>query len=80
MAIPDGHKANFETLQRAHDNGDLALVECLDRSTGRKAAVICCIEWDGDEVEMKPVAVMCAGDQYERYASPLEFESDDYEW
>jgi hypothetical protein len=34
MAIPDGHRANFNTLLRAAQSGDLALLECADARSG----------------------------------------------
>ena len=39
--LATGHKANFETLQAAFDNGDVALMECQLASTGEPVAVLC---------------------------------------
>ena len=40
MAIPDGYRINFETLVRAARHGDLALVECTSKKTGKPVYVI----------------------------------------
>ena len=34
MSIPEYARANFNTLLRAAESGDLALVECADAGTG----------------------------------------------
>ena len=49
MAIPKGHKNNFETLKKAAVNGDLALMECTDKNTGKKVNVICAVQWENEE-------------------------------
>ena len=72
MAIPKGHRTNFETLQRASDDRCLALMECLDKETGKQAAVLCAVNYDGAEYEMVPVAVLCEGDQYDRFIPATE--------
>ena len=43
MAIPEGVKANFNTLLRAAEHGDLALMECKDADTGATRYVICAV-------------------------------------
>jgi len=43
MAIPDPIKTNFHTLGKAFERGDIALLECRDRSTGAPAYAICAI-------------------------------------
>lgn len=39
--IPDHARANFQTLLRAAERGDLALMECMDAATGEPRYVIC---------------------------------------
>jgi hypothetical protein len=34
MSIPDHARTNFDTLLRAASNGNLALMECTDATTG----------------------------------------------
>jgi Family of unknown function (DUF6117) len=64
MAIPDGIKQNFETLRKAFNNGDIALMECTDKTTGMPAYVVCAVAFDGEEEEggdaytLVPFAVM----------------------
>ena len=36
MAIPDPVRTNFDTLLRAADDGNLALMECLDYCRGER--------------------------------------------
>lgn len=43
MAIPKHIRANFDTLLRAADNGDLALLECQDAKTKEPRYVLCCV-------------------------------------
>jgi hypothetical protein len=43
MAIPKGHKQNFNTLVEAFRAGDVALMECQLTATGEIVAVICAV-------------------------------------
>ena len=47
--IPDHARANFETLLRAAESGDLALMECTDAATGEPRYVICAVDHDGGD-------------------------------
>jgi hypothetical protein len=63
MAIPDGIRQNFETLRMAFNNGDVALMECTDKTTGMLTYVVCAVQFDGEEDEgdaftFVPFAVM----------------------
>ena len=59
MAIAKGYVTNFQTLQRACRNGDLALLECTDKQTGAPVITVCAVGRDeeGDYV-FSPVARM----------------------
>ena len=46
MSIPDHARANFQTLLRAANSGDLALMECTDVATGEPRYVICAVGRD----------------------------------
>lgn len=71
MALLPGHVANFETLKRAHDNGDLALVECADAKTGQYVAVICCVQREGNgDFSVVPIARMFDGNPYSGLVPP----------
>lgn len=58
MAIPKGHKANLDTIMKAAAAGDLALVECTDKKTGKPVICIAGIGWDGEEYTITPLAKM----------------------
>ncbi len=47
MAIPDPVRTNFDTLLRAADDGNLALMECLDAATRETRYVLCAVGRDG---------------------------------
>ena len=71
MALPTGHKANFETLQAAFDNGDVALMECQLAATGEPVAVLCAANRLPDgEVEFAPFAMLFNGNPYELLNPP----------
>ena len=70
MAIPEAYSNNFETLQRAQDNGDLALVECTDAKTGKLVYTVCAMQSDGDGYLMVPLAKLFDGDSYEELVPP----------
>ncbi|MDQ1157661.1 hypothetical protein QE385_001988 [Sphingomonas sp. SORGH_AS 950] len=51
MSIPAYARANFQTLLRAAEDGNLALMECADAQTGAMRYVICAVGKDnGDYV------------------------------
>lgn len=74
--ISEGYKANFETLNRAADNGHLALVECRDKKTGKPVLAVCAMGWDGNEYQIVPLAKMFDGNPYEELDPPSNTSSD----
>ena len=71
MAIPKGHKQNFQTLVDAFQNNDVALMECQLSATGEKVAVICAANRLADgEIEFTPFAMMFNGNPYEAVNPP----------
>lgn len=70
MAIPKGHKANFETLKRAAGADDLALMECVDAKTGEPVTAICAVHRGGQEYVFTPLAKMFAGNPYKELVPP----------
>jgi hypothetical protein len=77
MAIPKGHKANFETLTKAFDNNNVCLMECIDKVTKKPVQVICMVNVIKDpnmivkdEYEFVPVAKMFSGNPYEEVSPP----------
>lgn len=71
MAIPDHARTNFNTLLRAASDGNLALMECLDATTGEHRYVLCAVGRadDGDFV-MTPFGHLADGDPYDAYLPP----------
>lgn len=69
--IPSGIKTNFETLKRAAENGDLALMECVDAITGEPRYVLCAVHQSAGEYVMSPFGHLCTENPYEVYLPPL---------
>lgn len=69
--LTEGHKANFKTLQRAHENGDLCLVSAIRRSDQSPVALVCATqETPEGMVQIVPLAAMCEGNPYENFLNP----------
>lgn len=74
--VVTAHAANLETLVRAARNGDLALLECVDRFTGELVAVVCAVGFDGTDCTFTPFAALENGNPFERWMSPAEADGD----
>jgi hypothetical protein len=71
MVLLPGYKQNFETLQEAFCNGDVALMECQLTDTGEPVAVICAANRSPDGgVEFVPFATLFNGNPYETVNPP----------
>jgi hypothetical protein len=70
MAIPDHHLKNFQTLMRAAEDGNLALMECRDAVTGEKRFVLCGVGRDGNDYVMTPFGHLAEGNPFEAYVPP----------
>lgn len=73
-------KENFQTLARAFEAGDVALMECTDNETGELVPVICAMQKSGDAeqpIEFVPFAMMIAGDPYERLTPPTKIDDEE---
>ena len=68
--IVQQHKPNFESIKRAFENGDVALLECQLKSTGETVAVITAVNRDGGEFGFVPFAMMFNGNPYEMLNPP----------
>ena len=75
MSIPDHAHANFQTLLRAAENGDLALMECADALTGEPRYVICAVGREGSDFLFTPFGHLADGNPYEAYVPPTESSS-----
>ena len=69
MAIPDYARTNFETLLKAAEAGDLALMECTEVASGETRYVLCAVGRDDDYV-MTPFGHLAPGNPYEAYIPP----------
>jgi hypothetical protein len=81
MPIPDVIKMNFQTLSKAFENGDIALLECRNSTNGEPAYAICAInilrEPDREpNIEMVPIGLMFDHDPYEILIPPTVPELD----
>lgn len=70
MAIPPGHTKNFETMRRAFENGDVALLECKDAKTQQPVIAVCMVSHANGEYTMTPVAKMFDGNPFEELIPP----------
>jgi len=71
MAIPKGYKANFETMRKAFENGEVCLMECTDAKTGAMVVAVCAVQREADgDFTMIPVAKMFDGNPYEELLPP----------
>ena len=72
MPISESARANFETLKRAFNRDDVALMECRRRSDGAIVNVICACTFDMEEqaYNFTPFAEMASGNPFELYDPP----------
>jgi hypothetical protein len=71
MAIPMGHKQNFDTLIEAVRDGNVALMECQLAATGETVAVICAVNrLPNEEAQFVPFAMFFNGNPYEALNPP----------
>lgn len=70
MSIPDHAQANFRTLLRAAEAGDLTLMECADAVTSDTRYVICALTYDGRQFVFTPFGHLAEGNPYEAYIPP----------
>ena len=71
MPLLPGHKANFETLLLAATAGDLALMDCRQRTTGAPIPVLCAANrHDDGSIEFVPLAMLFNDNPYELVDPP----------
>ena len=70
MAIQKGHERNFDTLLRAADESNLALMECTDTVTGKPVVVICAVNRVGGGYQFVPLARMFDDNPYNEVLPP----------
>jgi hypothetical protein len=64
MSIPDHARVNFQTLLRAAEDRNLALMECADAVTGEARYVICAVGRDGSDYVFTPFGHLADGHTY----------------
>lgn len=71
--IVQEHKANFETLRRAFANGDVALMDCVEKSTSEHVAVLCIVvHTEGGEYALIPFAKFFNDNPYDLLIPPKQ--------
>lgn len=70
MSIPEHARENFQTLLRAAQDGNLALMECADAATGAVRYVICAVGRDNDDYVFTPFGHLAETNPYEAYRPP----------
>jgi Family of unknown function (DUF6117) len=81
MAITNRIKTNFHALERAFENGNIALLECRSRNNGEPAYAICAINLIRQvnrepEIEIVPFGLMFNDDPYEMLIPACDPEFD----
>ncbi|MBE2233672.1 MAG: hypothetical protein IAE85_09270 [Anaerolinea sp.] len=67
MAVPDGHRANLETIYRAARNNDLAVMEVNRKGSSEPAHLLVAVARDGDEFNITPLAQLFDYNPYEQF-------------
>ena len=73
MPIGPRHKTNFQTLERAFGDGNVAIMECTERATGETVPVLCAVQHSDDEaapIEFVPFAKLFTGNPYDELEPP----------
>jgi hypothetical protein len=74
QTIVELHKNNFNTLKRAFKNNEIALMDCILKSTGEHVATICAVYFDREtqEYEFTPFCIFINGNPFELLEPPLK--------
>lgn len=70
MAIPAHARANFETLMKAAQAGDLALTECTEVASGETRYVLCTVGRHVGDYVMTPFGHLAPGNPFDAYIPP----------
>ncbi len=69
------YQTNFDTLQRAADDGNLVMVTTIRKSDRATVALVCGVQaGPNNTLELVPFAVMCEGNPYDDFEIPFEHE------
>ncbi len=73
--IVQQHAKNFETLEKAFKNDNVALMDCIEKATGEHVAVICAYYRGTDgQYNFVPFAKFFNGNPYELLQTPMEYD------
>lgn len=72
MAIPDYARRNFETLLKAAEAGDLALMECTEVETGEIRFVLCAVGRNDGDYVMTPFGHLAPATPTKQTSRPPE--------
>jgi hypothetical protein len=70
MALTSAQITNFNTMLRAAQDGDLALVECRRSRDGAITAALCAVAYNGEGICLTPLAEIVADDALAMYEPP----------
>jgi len=71
MKLTETDKTNFASLQRACEDGDLALVSAIRKADQKPVALVCAMQVNEDEtITPVPYAVMIEGNPFEDFEDP----------
>ena len=70
MALREGEEVIFNVLLRAAKNRDLCLMSATRKSDGKKVALVCAMNRDGEDYCPAPLAVLIEGNPYEDFDDP----------
>jgi len=67
------YESNFTTLQKAQNDGQLALVSAIRKSDKKPVALVCAMNTNEDEtITPIPLAVMCEDNPFEDFEDPTK--------
>jgi hypothetical protein len=70
-ALLPGYRQNFDILQRAMRQGDIALVSAIEKASGEPRALVCAMQTNQDKtITPVPFAVMVWGNPFEMFHDP----------
>jgi UTP-glucose-1-phosphate uridylyltransferase len=70
--IVQKHKDNFDTLTDAFKNGEVLLMDCINKKSKEHEAVICAYVFDGTDYNITPFARFYNGNPFKMLINPNE--------
>ncbi len=69
-AIETNYQINFDTLIESARAGEVLLLDCQDKATGKPVRVICAVNKVGDTYDLVPLAKLFDGNPYSEVNPP----------